>query len=96
VKLSKKNRKNKEPEEQIDGFRPLPVYVILTCAILLTSTGLLLTVTGQLAGVISMPGRSGQGGGQRLIISGQGLIDIAVLVAIYPLIEIFQRARHRP
>jgi uncharacterized membrane protein HdeD (DUF308 family) len=95
VKVLKRNRKNKEPDEQIDGFRSFQVYVILTCAILLTSIGLFLIVKGHLASGTSMSGRSGQGRGQRLIVSGPGLIAIGVLVAIYPLIEILQRARRR-
>jgi hypothetical protein len=84
---------NTEPIDNEEGqFRKFPLYVILSCGVVVVIIGLWLTISNTLASGTTLPSKYGQGGGQQIILNGPFTIIIGILICIFPSFQLIRKA----
>lgn len=81
-----------QPKDHDDlQVRKFPLYIILTCGIVVTVVGLWLTTSNTLASGTTLPSRYGQGGGQHVVLNGPFTILIGILICIFPAFQLIKK-----
>ncbi len=93
-----KNHKNEELEEE--GFqkgdmeiRPVPLYAILFCGIIILVVGLYLFFNDTIANGFSVRTRSGRINGTQFSINGTGAIILGLAVCILPIYQLIKQRK---
>jgi hypothetical protein len=85
-------KKEQRQEDKSEEFRRFPKYVLLSCGIIILSIGVYLIFSHRLAQGITLPGRTGQGGGQFVTLNGVSVAVIGLLLCIFPLYVLVRKA----
>ncbi len=91
------NKKKKENnlENDYPEFRPFPLYALLVCGAVLVFTGLYLIVNNEAATGITLPGRSGIGGGKPISINGPSTLIIGLVVCVFPIYQLIKISKKK-
>ncbi len=90
-KSKRKRNKQIAVEEDYTDFRPFPLYIILVCGLIVTLVGLYLIITNNAATGVTLPNRSGEGGGQTRIVSGPGAIVVGLGICVFPAYQLLKK-----
>ena len=82
--MKQHNRAEQPGTNEQDKIPSFQLYVILACGIIIILVGIYLTVNGQTAHGISLPDKTGQGGGRQITIIGPFAIGLGVAMGIFP------------
>lgn len=86
--ISKAKEDSPDVSEQLGLF---PLSVILVCGIIIIVVGIYLTITTKPAHGISLPDKTGQGGGRTITIIGPFAIGLGVAMGIFPAYFLIKR-----
>ena len=86
-----KNIKLQTQSNQKEEFRKFPLYIILTCGLIIILLGFGLIVSKTFARGVSLPDRYGRGGGQNVVLNGSCTVIIGVLLCLFPLWQLIKK-----
>lgn len=90
MKIKKAFKKYKEAskddsENSAEQYRKMPTFIILFSGLSIFFIGLYLTLKNSVAIGLYQHGRSGQGRGQMIVVSGSYLIFFGIIFMIFPM-----------
>ena len=93
----RRKRKAKKRDEDSDypNYKGVSMYMILGCGLIIILIGLYLTVFNQYASGTSLPGRSGQGGGNTQTIKGRDAIIIGIGFSIFTAYQLLKEKKNK-
>ena len=87
-------RKSPEKNKEIE-IRPVPLYSILVCGLIIMIAGLYLFIKENNAYGISLPGKYGEGGGNSIILNGISTIVIRLLICLFPAYQLIKQKKRK-
>ena len=83
------NRKREKRTEPAIEYRSFPLYIILSCAIIVTFIGIYLTIRRQTAEGIPIATKYGESARQ-ISVNGPSVIFIGIVFSIFPIYQLIR------